>query len=251
MMLLLLLFMFVGTVNAQQNGTLQDVKDVLDVKQRLGIKTTVERNVFFEEINSLATDTSLYCIPKTDSVLVAALVCNEGGDYWKYWREKTQTDSNRYTWVFVPENFLEVCKEKGLLKNDIPTSERLCKLLGLGTDKLRDTIVYMKVPRTSLFRPAYVTDVGKTIQTDFKGKNTEINNLPVVDRLWMANEQINNAYPWTRMGYTYDWGYAPTDKKQYIGVTEFVIRPGTVFSSLGYVTRNNMKTGNGIWPGCE
>ena len=31
----------------------------------------------------------------------------------------------------------------------------------------------------------------------------------------------NNGYPWTRLGYTYDWG----DKRRHIGLSEFVIMP--------------------------
>ncbi|MEI7824735.1 MAG: hypothetical protein WCI01_05505 [Chlorobiaceae bacterium] len=31
-----------------------------------------------------------------------------------------------------------------------------------------------------------------------------------------------NGYPWTRLGYTYDWG----DSRRHIGLSEFVIMPG-------------------------
>lgn len=236
--------MVVCTVHAQPHS-------VFEVKPQLGIKTIIDQKcLFLEEENPLMCDENLYCIETdADSVVVGALVCNETsnkdgrGDYSTYWKGKKET-ANRYTWVFIPENFIKVCFSKSIFKNC--TSERLCKLLGLGTDVQRDTIVYMKVPKDSLFRPAYVTDISQKLEDKDKGNNENINRLDEPRKEWMVGQQITNSYPWTRMGYTYDWGDA---NGNYIGVTEFIIRPKTKYSDLDYITIDKIQSKKGLWPG--
>lgn len=252
-LMLPVLLMVAGTVNAHANGA--DSLNVQDVTKTLNI--IIHGDHFFEEKNELPCDDSLYCITG-DLVLVAALVCNKSGvegkgDYSAYWKGDGSGNGktrDRYTWVFVPENFLKVCQKKGLFDNPlIPDSDRLCKLLGLGTEVQRDTIVYMKVPKDSLFRPAYVTNVDEIISDKDKGCGANINQLPTADKKWMSGQQITNTYPWTRMGYTYDWG--STEKGKIIGVAEFVIRPNTCYSGLNFITREEMKTKKNGWPGLQ
>ena len=242
---MLALIMVAGVVHAQQQS-------VFDVTKEIGITpTNNQKHLFFEEKNPLACDKNLYCInTDKDSVVVAALVCNETsnkdgrGDYSTYWKD-CQGVIKRYTWVFIPENFIQVCKSKGILPNCC-TSERLCKLLGLGTGVQRDTIVYMKVPKDSLFRPAYVTEINKRLYDGDIGKNANINQSDNQLKIWMINQQMTNDYPWTRMGYTYDWG---DGNKDYIGVAEFVIKPNTEYAELDYITINEIQKKKGLWPG--
>lgn len=250
-LMLLALIMVAGVVHAQQQS-------VFDVTKKIGITPKKQVHLFLEEENPLKYDGSLYCInPKKDSVVVAALVCNETsnkdgrGDYSTYWKD-SQGVINRYTWVFIPENFIQVCKSKGILPNCC-TSERLCKLLGLGTGVQRDTIVYMKVPKDSLFRPAYVTKTNKILSEGDIGKNANINQLNDKHRKWMVGQQMTNDYPWTRMGYTFDWGVNMDEKNKFaanIGVAEFVIKPNTKYAEFDYITINEIQTPKGLWPGC-
>ena len=244
-LMLLALIMVAGVVHAQQQS-------VFDVTKEIGITPKKQVHLFLEEKNPLACDTKLYCINKDkDSVVVAALVCNETsnkdgrGDYSTYWKD-SQGVINRYTWVFIPENFIQVCKSKRIFPNCC-TSERLCKLLGLGTDVQRDTIVYMKVPKGSLFRPAYVTETNEILSDGDIGNNAKINQSDNQLKIWMINQQMTNDYPWTRMGYTYDWG---DGNKDYIGVAEFVIKPNTKYAEFDYITINEIQTPKGLWPGC-
>lgn len=232
-LMLLALIMLASIVHAQS---------VFDVTSKLGITSKNQGHLFLEENNPLECDTNLYRIINKDQyVVVGALVCNKTankdgrGDYSTYWKNSNGI-INRYTWVFVLENFMQTCKSKNILSTC--TSERLCKLLGLGTDVQRDTIVCMKVPKDSLFRPAYVTDISRRVEEKDRGKNTNINQLDKPHREWMVIEQITNKYPWTRMGYTFDWGSTDGDYK---GVAEFVIRPKTQYSELEYITIDQIK----------
>ncbi|MEZ4436423.1 MAG: hypothetical protein R3F65_28825 [bacterium] len=47
-------------------------------------------------------------------------------------------------------------------------------------------------------------------------------------RMWveaLTEESYGEGYPWTRLGYTYDWDPAAGSV---VGLSEFVIRPGSV-----------------------
>ena len=64
-------------------------------------------------------------------------------------------------------------------------------------------------------------------------------------RNWYSNRRtyvysqtsVNSPYPWTALGYTYDWGITPP----HYGVSEFVINSGTagigVFIQVVHVDR--------------
>jgi hypothetical protein len=183
-----------------------------------------------------------------DSVTVAALVNNKnGGDYSKYWNGKNLT--TRYTWVFVPLDFMNVCKNKSItpISDTHKLSQRLCRLLGLSDKDQRDTIIYMNVPRDSLFRPAYNPDISSVVTEEQRGQKKLINSLKnASDRNWMARQQNENTYPWTRMGYTFDWEVKDLKKweknNEYIGVSEFIIRPNTYYSNLRYVEIQNLNS---------
>lgn len=191
---------------------------------------------FVKETNKLAIDNNQYII-NNDDVTVGLLVLNDSPndrnkhDYSAYWKGKNKT-SNRYTWVFVLEDFQKRCLDKGInSKNyDVKSgtlSKRLCQFLGLSDTDRRDTIVFMQVPAKKLFRPSYNTDIKKLTTSNYAGINDFINNLDITNRRWMLQQQFTNTYPWTRMGYTYDWG----DISNYVGVTEFILEPNTTFVS--------------------
>lgn len=246
-LMLLALIMVAGVVHAQQQS-------VFDVTKEIGIKPKAGQvHSFLGEENPLKYDDNLYCINSTGSVLVAKLLAN--GDYAKHWKQYENgngtTRENLYLWVFVPKDFVNRCKEKKQINtsSDIKAlSQRLSKLLGLNTDQQRDTIVYMKVPKDSLFRPAYVTDIGQKLdeKNNDKGNNAYINQLNDKHRKWMVGQQTTNDYPWTRMGYTYDWGGANED---YIGVAEFILKPKTGFDKVGFITIDKIYDNVGVWPG--
>lgn len=251
-LVLLALIMVAGIVHAQQGNGANGFKSVFDVKDKLHIQLWNEdEHSFLNEANPLQYDGSLYCITE-DSVLVAKLLAN--GDYAEHWRQyengDRKTPENLYLWTFVPKDFIRRCHMKDISSSQSPNelSKRLCQLLGLGTDTQRDTIVYMKVSKESLFRPAYITNVGELVVKgdNNKGKNDQINMLGGAERKWMAKQQFENNYPWTRMGYTYDWGGANED---YIGVAEFILKPNTGFDKFGFITINEIYNNVGVWPG--
>lgn len=98
---------------------------------------------------------------------------------------------------------------------------RTCQLMGLPDTIDYTHFSYIWVEPKALLRPAYQTDVTLNEMTfSFKESTDE------TYRSWFA-EQMREAYPhqypWTRLGYTYDWA----DNGTCYGLTEFIIPKGT------------------------
>lgn len=98
---------------------------------------------------------------------------------------------------------------------------RLEQLVGVPPDADYTHVTAMWVSPEDVIRPAYVTDVNESRMTVSLPEDT-----PEEYREWFNGNIIwsyfDSSYPWTRMGYTYDW--AP-DSGEY-GLTEFLVCPG-------------------------
>ncbi|MCV6590594.1 MAG: hypothetical protein OIF57_16440 [Marinobacterium sp.] len=106
---------------------------------------------------------------------------------------------------------------------------RLEQLLGLPPGNNKSRFVEMWVHPNDLFRPSAdpaITDnaaelsfpiaTGMTISQSHKDW---INNLK-------NSSYGENGYPWTRLGYTYDWGNPDSE----IGLSEYVVRQGATIN---------------------
>lgn len=93
---------------------------------------------------------------------------------------------------------------------------RFAQLLGVHADEGYTRFTAFWVSPEDVVRPAFVTDVTKQMENDYG----------LVTGAWKewfdANilySYFESDYPWTRLGYTYDWGGA----REY-GLTEFLVR---------------------------
>ncbi len=105
---------------------------------------------------------------------------------------------------------------------------RVCQLLGLPHDSAKDRFVELSVTPADLFRPSPDPEINDqealldwpqagdylTVADEYV---TWFNNL-------VASSYGADGYPWTRLGYTYDWGNPCSD----VGISEFVVRSGAV-----------------------
>lgn len=119
------------------------------------------------------------------------------------------------TWVMViPElrGFVE--------KNDIQDDEltlRLEQLIGLPYNDGNEYFVEMWVRPDDLFRPSPDPEITDTqAQLDFP-ENVSREHVEWFNSL---KSTTYDEYPWSRLGYTYDWGNADSD----VGLSEYVIR---------------------------
>lgn len=106
------------------------------------------------------------------------------------------------------------------LKNE--QTARLCQLLGLPEGSGGSSFVVAWVTPERILRAAYQPDAQIGSMTLAFEESVD------QDFISFFNDEIQNNYfktprPWTRLGYTYDWGKAGDD---HYGLTEFVIPSG-------------------------
>lgn len=100
---------------------------------------------------------------------------------------------------------------------------RFEQLLGLPATDSKTHVSAFWVDPEELIRPAYQTDIVKQVSPDVLDGSALGEHKEWFD----GNAEysyVTSAYPWTRLGYTYDW---MVDENEY-GLTEFIILPNSV-----------------------
>ena len=103
--------------------------------------------------------------------------------------------------------------------------QRLQQLLGLPAQAEDRIFVEMEVARADLFRPCPDPDPAKSsCGGDFPAGVSDSH------KVWMAEQFLSRyrnpgGYPWTHLGYTYDWG-----GESIVGAAEFVLRKGAAMT---------------------
>lgn len=130
---------------------------------------------------------------------------------------------SRDIWVTTVPEVKNICKK--LKGNKIL---RLEQLLGLPPNDGKTKFVEMWVKPGDLFRPSADPEISDCeAETDFRISNKFVNVSDDYIK-WFNDLKMKsygtNGYPWTRLGYTYDWG----NGSHHIGLSEFVIIKGAV-----------------------
>lgn len=118
-------------------------------------------------------------------------------------------------WTFTDKEIAAWYKEN---KSGITNWEqRLEQLIGLPPEAGYTHISGFWVNPQEVLRPAYVTDITKQMSLTFP------ENIDPAYIQWFEENSTfsyeESAYPWTRLGYTYDWADNGTE----YGLTEFLI----------------------------
>lgn len=129
-------------------------------------------------------------------------------------------------WVTVVPEIKKFCEESRI--RDAEKNQRLEQLLGLPPDNGKTKFIEMWVDPNNLFRPAPDPEISdQEAELDFPASDRFV-TISEEYKKWfndlMQNSYKENGYPWTRLGYTYDWG----NPKSEIGLSEFVIRKGAM-----------------------
>ena len=131
-------------------------------------------------------------------------------------------------WVTVVPEVQEVCAAFADA-DDLDT--RLRQLIGLPPDHPVTHLVEMTVQVSDVFRPSADGDADTTLPCDDPASTSCGNAFPEdadADHIaWMANNSLYSyetpgGYPWTRLGYTYNW--RPGEDRY--GASEFVVAEG-------------------------
>ncbi|HEV2721266.1 MAG TPA: hypothetical protein VG323_14685 [Thermoanaerobaculia bacterium] len=151
----------------------------------------------------------------------------------------TQTGGD--VWVTLVPEVQTKCKQYGA---DAPM--RLRQLLGLPPYSPKAYVIFnvFQVRAASLFRPAPDPETGTTMPCPNPPPPNCGNEYPAsatpAHISWISNNTLFSyqtpqtppsgskptvGYPWTRLGYTYDWG-----AKDHYGASEYIIPKGTVIA---------------------
>lgn len=132
-------------------------------------------------------------------------------------------------WLFIPSQM-----KSRLLPGFTATSDtimRISQLLGLPpvNSKSNTNIATIWVPTSRLFRPAGNPDITTSTASAVLANGlpddyvTWFNNYIIYAYYHTLQSSTDFHYPWTRMGYTYDW--APGASK--VGLSEYVLKANT------------------------
>lgn len=131
------------------------------------------------------------------------------------------TTPEKEIWLASTKEYEE--KFNGQSHNIKNWSLRFEQLLGLPPKYGCTHFIACWVKPEDLVRPAYQSDITKQLKAeDFKGNSLGENGLWFISN--MSYFIKNKKYPWTRLGYTYDWS---EESKNHYGLTEFLVKPGS------------------------
>ena len=120
-------------------------------------------------------------------------------------------------WTFTGGELEEKYQENKDSVTDWQT--RLKELIGLRPDNESNYFTAMWVKPEDVFRPAYVSDIGTVEITDSFSEDVNEEYKAWFDDN-IISSYFDGAYPWTRLGYTYDWA----DNGQEYGLSEFIVK---------------------------
>ncbi|MEN6374651.1 MAG: hypothetical protein ABFD75_07720 [Smithella sp.] len=128
----------------------------------------------------------------------------------------------REIWVTTVPEVRNFCKNLKANK-----TLRLEQLLGLPPNAGKTKFVEMWVKPKDMFRPSADPEISDSeAEIDFRIPNDFVKISDDYIK-WFNNLKMNSygneGYPWTRLGYTYDWG----NDDNHVGLSEFVIIKGS------------------------
>jgi hypothetical protein len=159
--------------------------------------------------------------PGISPVLVVTWTSYEGYD-----GKAGENNTVPEVWVTVVPELKQFCKERNLPYNALAL--RIEQLLGLPPGSGKSRFVEMWANPRDLFRPCpddEITDTrcGLNLPEKASPAHREWFNLKRAASYCKCEKPLKQAYPWTQLGYTYDWGNSESET----GLSEFVIRKGS------------------------
>jgi len=167
----------------------------------------------------------------------------EDAKYYKNDPETGRYNTGNYPiWVTIAPEMQLMCQDSRFGRKE-GLNLRLEQLLGLPPGGNKQYVVEFWVRTADLFRPCpdpEVTDgsCGLAFPEDVSEEHkTWINNLRLAS---YYNPEWNQNYPWTELGYTYDWN---PRNKTHTGLSEFVIGKNKDIIVKGIYTTEEYCTG--------
>lgn len=145
---------------------------------------------------------------------------------WTSWsgydgKEGQEVELGVEVWVTTVPQLQDFCRGLGLA--DKPLDLRLEQAMGLPPHNGKTKLVQLWIPADGLFRPSPDAEIDDAVAALAFPDGADPAHVTWIETL-QGSSYGDKGYPWTRLGYTYDW--AP-DAKSEVGLSEFVARKGT------------------------
>lgn len=124
----------------------------------------------------------------------------------------------RDVWVTAVPELRDFCREHSGITD---LTLRIEQVLGLPPRCGKDRFVELWVLPEDIFRPSADPEIDDSTAGSEFPPEVDRDHQEWIDQL-METSYTPDGYPWTRLGYTYDWG----DEDDEIGLSEYVIRAG-------------------------
>ncbi|HJB43380.1 MAG TPA: hypothetical protein IAB87_01150, partial [Candidatus Coprenecus merdipullorum] len=157
-------------------------------------------------------------------VLVGSVMTEEESRYWEDGQADMFLLDDRLPWVSLPYDLTAHLKADARQSDDQGIVMRVVQMLGLPPDYCGNRIVLFWAEKDSLFRPTPDPEIhDREVLLDFR------DDVAPRYRAWFEDYCrtaycSDTPYPWTRLGYTYDWH---SGSPSAIGPAEFIVRPST------------------------
>jgi len=219
---LFLLISLLSAPVAAQNSALDDA--ALEKKYRAAVQdaATAEPSERVKNLVAIVPSNHNLIWKNKDDAQNAKVLVVTWTNYNGYDDKENQTITlSREVWVTTAPEIKHFCTT--LQEN---RTLRLEQLLGLPPKSGKTKFVEMWVKPSDLFRPSADPEISDSeAEITFRQTNRFV-TLSAEYVQWYNNlQQVSygeKGYPWTRLGYTYDWGNSNSE----VGVSEFVILPG-------------------------
>ncbi len=124
-------------------------------------------------------------------------------------------------WTTAAPELQSFCRGLGL--QEAALTLRLEQRMGLPPGNGKDRIVTLWIPPDGLFRPSPDPEIDDATASLESPPGTDPAHVQWISDLRAASYGVD-GYPWTQLGYTYDWS---PDAESVVGLSEFVARAGT------------------------
>ncbi|WP_294142280.1 DUF3810 domain-containing protein [uncultured Sanguibacteroides sp.] len=142
----------------------------------------------------------------------------------RYWPEGDEfKTSSHISWVVLPFELRQKMDVQPL-KDSLEVRMRMLQLLGLPPTCSYDMLVFFWVKKEGLRRPSRDPEIDDTVASLNYTIHADKDYREWFEQNILRSYTGNPPYPWTQMGYTYDWN----DSADRYGVSEFIVWPETL-----------------------
>jgi hypothetical protein len=154
-------------------------------------------------------------------LLVVSWMKQSSTQYWPVGKAfRTSNNPSYMSWITTSPEMLDFLK-KNDFTDTLSLHLRIAQVLGMPPDTKNNYFVEFWVYPENLFRPAPDPEI-----TDHEADLFFPSTVSQKHRSWFNNEiqskydtTLSSAFPWTRLGYTYDWA----NPSHPVGLSEFVV----------------------------